>query len=113
RAPTTSPAARCRCARVFLSLREGAVEAALSGRWAPRSPEKCHRVHVDRPLVAHGDAIEDAHGIAAQNDLRSIASGALRRERGGRPQHLRVVSGGIAKHRRELVRSTIDALDIL
>src|SRR5205085_12441346 len=112
RAATTSRGVRSLCAMACPSCRAAAAGAAPSAPWCPRSSEKCHRVHVDRPLVAHGHAVENAFGITAQNDLRAIAAGAFRRERGRGTEHLGVVSGGLAKPRRELARSPLHGLDL-
>src|SRR5439155_24867407 len=90
-----------------------AAAAALSAPWCPRSSEKCHRVHVDRPLVAHGHAVENSFGIPAEDDLRAIAPGAFRRERGRGTEHLGVVAAGLVKPRRELARSLLHGLDLL
>src|SRR2546428_508255 len=114
RARTTSRGARRRCARASLWSRAAeAAPASSRPLGCPCSPEKCHRVYVDRPLVAHGDAIEDPLGIAAKDDLRAIAPGPFRSERGRGAEHLGVVGGGLTKPCRQLERPFLDRLDFL
>src|SRR5256885_11221172 len=78
------------------------------------SSEKCHRVNVDRPLVAQADAVENVFGMrAAEHDLRAVAAGPLRRERGCRAEHLRVAGGSLPQPFEELGRSMLDRLELL
>src|SRR4029079_11953789 len=65
--------------------------------------EEGHGVHVHGPLRSDLDAIEHRRRtLAPEHELRPIAAGALRRERGRRPEHLRVAVRRGAQPRREL-----------